>query len=973
MNKRGIAALVVGVSLLGIFGLVGLIALIKVAGERREARRAEDQARREAEVRAAIETERDSQRAETVAAFADPARPTADEAAEFAPVFDALGGAVGRGDAAAAARAFDPERMLAELERAGTFDRLPANQVRPFKEGMRKGISEKLGTNLVENELARWERTDLRQVRWSADRSEAVVLAIHRAGDADAVPLRLRWWLVRRPGGWKIYDFEDLHMGIRWTRIVAAIATPDGVARIARDPQGFQLAVGGLKEGIVLLAKGDAEAADQALAPARRVQLPPQLQAILELAEGQILNARGEHEAALARFDAAERLFPNMPMTALARGGALVPLGRHDEAIALVRAYQKEVGPDGLSSALEGWAYEQSGRPKEAADAYRRALDEVAEMADAFHGLRRVLPDGEKGELGDRLAKARDPAKFYTELMREVNADDDPAAADALLAALRKARPDDPRGLSDDVRRKVKAGDLAGAAKLMEGGLKAATREARSQALNAYLYAMLGADKPLEAYTAVPAAHAAEAFRTVAFDLEDEFDDSDERDPARLKQLRELLALHRKRVPADPWLWYGEGTLLEADKEYEKAAKTFAAGRAKLPPPVDDDPDARDWDATRFRSRQVACLFRAKKGLEAYATVGPVAETFQQLAGLYDGGDDLDGLAALLVAHQKREPKDVQRVYWQAHLNFRKKEYPAAAVLFKKFLLETDEKAMNRWPARDEYVRAALRTKPADAAKLLAEFAPEETVSLGLRAAVAADTGDRAELERLLADVTKDGGKVWFYHDEDFRRAMNAERYRDLREVPRPEPAAEDRRVGWGNDRRRRALGRDHRERGRGHAAPRLRRLARRARERPARPGTGPGAHRVHPRAGGAAAVSVLAAGPRRTLRRTAAPRARDSGPLHRGHPRPGGRVAGHRGVVQPRVPVPAHDRRRVPGVRGPVRVPAPAGADRDRRGRTLVRPRHAPAAPAGHEPGDDARAGAGVVVARRRDRRATG
>ena len=108
--------------------------------------------------------------------------------------------------------------MIRELEQIGAFNRVPANMAAGFRTGVRKGIDEKLGTMLVANEMARWERTEVRHVRWSADRREVVVIAVHRSGAGDDVPLRFRWWLVRRGGTWKIYDFEDMQWVLRSTR-----------------------------------------------------------------------------------------------------------------------------------------------------------------------------------------------------------------------------------------------------------------------------------------------------------------------------------------------------------------------------------------------------------------------------------------------------------------------------------------------------------------------------------------------------------------------------------------------------------------------------------------------------------------------------------------------------------------------------------------------------------------------------------
>ena len=132
----------------------------------------------------------------------------------------------------------------------------------------------------------------------------------------------MRWWLIRRFDGWKIYDFEDLHLGLRTTRIVAAMATPEMMEQIGRDPLKLQTAMAGVRTAIALIGQGDVEGADAALAPARGTPWPSPIRAVIALAEGTIARGRGDADGALARYDEAERLLPNMPANTLARGMA---------------------------------------------------------------------------------------------------------------------------------------------------------------------------------------------------------------------------------------------------------------------------------------------------------------------------------------------------------------------------------------------------------------------------------------------------------------------------------------------------------------------------------------------------------------------------------------------------------------------------------------------------------------------------
>jgi hypothetical protein len=193
-----------------------------------------------------------------------------------------------------------------------------------------------------------------------------------------------------------------------------------------------------------------------------------------------------------------------------------------------------------------------------------------------------------------------------------------------------------------------------------------------------------------------------------------------------------------------------------------------------------------------FRARRVECLYRLKKGLTAYAGIGPTADTFQQLANLYDNDKDTDGLEKLITAHANTGARDPELHYWRARVLFVRGEYGRAVLLHDKYMEAAPENAVNLWRARNELVRARLRVNPAGAAQSVAEIGPMK-LNVALRAAVAAATDDRAELERLLEESIKHGGNTWFYGDEDFRRFIGAEKYRDLREkYPDPAPAPKD-------------------------------------------------------------------------------------------------------------------------------------------------------------------------------------
>jgi hypothetical protein len=752
--------------------------------------RKETQARRAAEER---DRQREADRREVAVAFNDPVPPTADEAATFERVFAALGRDLANEDRSAIAAAFDMERFASEIGRWGGLNALPGGNSPQNRAAFIRGMQQGVGQALANNPLIRWERTEIRRVRWSADRNEAVVIAVHRSAALEDYPTKVRWWLIKQPGGWKVYDLEELDMGTRLSSLMGSMLDQGVIRQLMADPTRFQNAATAIREGAVaIVLQRDVAEAERQLNLTRGIDLPAPLAALREILDGRIRLERGDGEGALERFDEVERLMPGIPVLGLARASALASLARYDEALPLVQKYQAELGPSADSLLVEGVCLEGLNRAADAATAYRKALDDHPALADAFDGLRRVLPNAKKAELGDRLAKTRDPAKLFDQLTNLARQDQDDAAVEAYEAAFRKLLPNDPRGITAKISRLVKAEKFADAAAEMKAGLAVVPADKRLQVLNSYLFEMLGADRAAEGYAAAPDADARGAFRLLADDLEDYFLDGDADSGKYTRQLRELIAAHKKRIPNDPWTGYFEGTLLQHAKKYEEAGQKFAEAQAayrKAKPTTKEK--EKDWEADRFRSRRVACLLALKQGPKAYAEIGPAEETFLQLAHAYEFAKDWEALEAMIATHRREQAKDRNGAYWAANVLYLRGKYADAAPALRKYLDGADNEDANRWQATERCIRAYLRAGRArDAREAVAEFG-EKRVAPGLRAAVALAGGHAAEAEAILAEQATKGGKPeYLYYDEDFSRLIAAPEFAELRKkYPDPRPA----------------------------------------------------------------------------------------------------------------------------------------------------------------------------------------
>jgi tetratricopeptide (TPR) repeat protein/uncharacterized protein HemY len=185
----------------------------------------------------------------------------------------------------------------------------------------------------------------------------------------------------------------------------------------------------------------------------------------------------------------------------------------------------------------------------------------------------------------------------------------------------------------------------------------------RAQLLYGFLYDMANAGKPLEAYHAAP--EASQAFRNLAATLLDE---------DRLAELDLLIDAHRKKHAADPWLAYYHGEIHLRNQAWEKAVDALKEGMKKAPEAVQRS----------LRWKLVYALYKAGRGMQAYAEVEPRDSTFSQLAQLYLADKKGEELAALVQAHRPHASDEAEVLFQETLAQVLRKQPAEAIVSFQK-------------------------------------------------------------------------------------------------------------------------------------------------------------------------------------------------------------------------------------------------------------------------------------------------
>lgn len=585
-------------------------------------------------------------------------------AAELAPLFDGLAAAFRAGDGEAILSHFDVDRMAEEFAALGMAPPSNPNDRRAFINGMRQGLAVSLKKQAP---VMQWATSEIRKVKKNGD--EAVVIVRHVNANGD--PLKIRWWVVRRPDGWKVYDFESLDAGMRLSALAASLR-----GRNVADLNDIGRSIQALTEANAAAARNDLDGAERQLALVGKVKLPESLEALRLLTVGVVRLRRGQTGKALDALTQAEKLRTDMPILDLMAGTALNRLGKHDEALKRLTAYRDLLGDDAPVCFQRGEALRGLSRFPEAAAEYRKALDLNPKNGDAYLGFLRSLGgEDRKDDVGTRFAKLDDARAKFTLYARDCERRKFPELLEPLAEAMRKIDPQSAPAAYYLAVCKAWAGRPEEAAPLFKAAL-AGQRDARlrDDYTTGFLQAMASAGKYADAYDAAPDPDA--AFHYLAGEALKGYHPDD---------LRLLTAAHARKRPDDPLLPWVQGKVYVDEERYAPAEKAFAAALAK---PPDDETLAL------LRPARVLARYYTAGALSAYHDIGPRRETFLQLADLLFYADKEAELETLLDAEAKNDPDGVEEPAYRCRLRVKQGRTAEGVALFKTVLEKapTDEK-----------------------------------------------------------------------------------------------------------------------------------------------------------------------------------------------------------------------------------------------------------------------------------------
>ncbi len=661
----------------------------------------------------------DIRRDELIQALANPQPLAPDQLAdELKPLLQGMGEAFRARDRNRIVTHFDGSRMLDELLAQGIF---PPGFVRDRPTVLR-ALNDSLGRALERQaQLVQWTDFEIRSVK-ALDNLDAVVIVRHTTDDGN-VFLKMRWWVTRRSGAWKVYDMEDLDAGLRFSNVAGSLAGM-GLGQLNEMTRATNL----LREALEAVAAHNVGVAELKLKQLDGLKLPAKLEPLRLMTSGVAHIQRGEYKEALQAFDDASQLQPDMPALDLLRGIAYNALGQWETARKHLQAYRDLLGDDPLVCTQHGLSLRGVRQWADAAESYRRALDLNPKSAEAFRGLLNSLEHGAaRDDLIERFLKIDNPRGHFETFASEAKENRDGGSLEQLALGMTKI---DPAYAAADYYLALalawRGQTEQAAAPLRRALAQEKNPKTRRDFLLGVLQAILDANQLADAYAAAPDAR--EAFAVLAPELKKRY---------RQDQLRELVAIHAKNQPDDPLLPFYRAETLVSEYQYKLAEKEFAAGLAKLNDAATLAP---------FRSSRVTARYHIGHAVMAYQEIGPREETFEQLANLCFMDQNYPLLQTLLDLHAKNEPETFEVLRARARLQVKQKQIAEGIASFKAAngkLVPKDR--------RERFVGDFLRDMVEAGQPVKAyEAAPDSQKALPILAEALIGRGMHAELRALL-------------------------------------------------------------------------------------------------------------------------------------------------------------------------------------------------------------------------------
>ncbi len=384
--------------------------------------------------------ETETQRSEAVkAAFVEGAatggkriEPGQPEFAEVDAFFTKFGAAAKKKDRATYGACMSMDAMVRNLEAKGMISFKNDRERAAFLKGAESSMGNSMGNMAFDSHtVARLEEIAPNQA-----------MAYTRAFNDDMkVVVKMRWWLLKEDGAWKIYDFEELSQGVRASTMMGAMvgatkgkekAWVQPILEMSKAMQNM----GG--DNMLKKLASLREMSEKIL----KSSPPPEVEVFARQMLVSGMMANGDAAEALVQVEQLEKL-PNIsPGIHFLKGCALTATEKPAEARAAFERYADLLGWDSDVHEMMADAYFAEGNRKDALD---HALKGLADQKDATGCLATAAVAagvGRIGELKRHFDAVSDPESAFKVVIDHAFENEDEETAKAVFALLKEKLPD---------------------------------------------------------------------------------------------------------------------------------------------------------------------------------------------------------------------------------------------------------------------------------------------------------------------------------------------------------------------------------------------------------------------------------------------------------------------------------------------------------------------------------------------------
>ncbi len=508
-----------------------------------------------------------------------------------------LGVLAGKKDRAAIARLFDTETVIETIEKSGFLRAMKPEQQKSFIAVMRKDLQSQLAAQQVVAPYASFEVLRVLGAG-AADRR----LVFVRLRDQDNWPANYRYWFIKKGASWKVFDFEDLDVPIRFTALTGASA----VARTTQST-GFADAIQSITSALEAIEQESYDEAWQMLHRVKSTEIPRVLESARQMLFGMIHMKLAQPSAAMRRFETAEQLNKDMVVLDRLRAVVMNRARRHQQALGYAQRYTKRVGLDAQIQLEIGKAQIGLGNTDAAIKSFEEGLEDSPDEPELIARLAMALNPGRKPEAIDRYRKMYRAAAHFEYMADLVVENRDAVTLRLFNRAFAALSPGHAIVDFYEARALEIEGRLPQALKMYDRALRK-VKDPRIMRgyLDPWLDAMLASGKAVEAFNLSP--DAGYAFRYLAWDLTR----ADRPDTLRELVRAAAKAAKNPRPPEVDCFNYEVEFLLE---RYEPILKPYARLRLQLIEKLKADKRSVRFSELLWETedRLIRCLTRLRK------------------------------------------------------------------------------------------------------------------------------------------------------------------------------------------------------------------------------------------------------------------------------------------------------------------------------------------------------------------------